>query len=179
GKAVAPICREYGIKEPANPINFNHLAEETRRLAMKPLIQYTYFCLYLNQQFSKSVNKQPWSDRGNVKIDDFFITQPFFKDYLSGFNQHYWDWLTEMSTNERGFNPFDLSVNEKSLYKLVHGIEQRGGLFGLNKSWNYGLFDSALNKAERNVGDISPDKKLMKIFFDATEEIYKEKFTKS
>ncbi|MEM6724332.1 MAG: hypothetical protein AAF598_09860, partial [Bacteroidota bacterium] len=74
---------------------------------------------------------------------------------------------------------FDLSVNEKSLYKLVHGIEQRGGLFGLNKSWNYGLFDSALNKAERNVGDISPDKKLMKIFFDATEEIYKEKFTKS
>jgi hypothetical protein len=175
GRAVRPLSNEYGVKEAANPMRFEHLPDETRALLLRPMTQFGYFTLYLRQQFSASLGKQPWSSAGKNKLDSFFTSQPYFAA-VRNFTTQYWQWMTEMAQNERAFAPFDLATTEASLYKFVVGVEQKSGLFGLNRSWSYGLFDDKLNEAEQKIGDLASEQKFMAVFYRATDEIFKQKF---
>lgn len=176
GKAVAPLYKEFGLRDVADPLFFKHLPLSTTRRLFSPLTQYAYFCLYMRQQFDRSLNKQPWSNRGNVKIDrEFKQNSPFF-DNVNRFNRHYWDWLKEMAGNKRGFMPFNLNAQENTLDSFVNGIEQKRGWFGFGKSWDYGDYDSRLNKAEQRIGDQTVEDKFIQVFYDATRGIMEDKF---
>jgi hypothetical protein len=175
GRAERPLSNEYGIKEAVSPMRFAHLSDESRALLLRPMTQFGYFTLYLQQQFAASLGKQPWSSAGKNKLDSFFTSQPYFSAVRS-FTTQYWAWLNEMAQNERSFAPFDMATTEGSLYKFVVGVEQKAGMFGLNRSWSYGLFDDKLNEAEQKIGDLAAEQKFMAVFYRATEEIFKQKF---
>lgn len=175
GKAVNALHREYGIKEDVNPLDFTGLPDDSRARFASCLTQFSYFSLYMRQQFGASLGNQPWSKNGKVKLDSFFTTQPFFAK-VRDFTNRYWEWLDEMARNERAFRPFDMATNEGSLYKFVVNIEQKGGFLGLNRSWSYGYFDDRLNAAERAIGDPPAEQKFLNTFYQATADIVKEKF---
>jgi hypothetical protein len=178
GKVTNPIFREYGLKEAHNTLNFKHLSARTFAMTFNPVVQYSYFCLYLRQQFQKSLNDQPWSTRGNVKIDrEFANNSSFYNDNIRRFNDYYWEWLGEMATNTRGLKLFNFDVSETTLDSFVEGIEQKRSLFNFGKSWQYGYFDEKLNKAERTIGDTTVENKFMDIFYLATKAILEEKFS--
>jgi hypothetical protein len=175
GRADKPVANEYGVKTATSPMRFEHLPDETRALLLRPMTQFGYFALYLQQQFAASLGKQPWSSAGKNKLDSFFTSQPYFAAVRSFTNQ-YWAWLTEMAQNERSFAPFDMATTEASLYKFVVGVEQKAGFLGLNRSWSYSTFDDKLNEAEQKIGDLAAEQKFMAVFYKATEEIFKQKF---
>jgi hypothetical protein len=178
GKAANPIFREFGLKEAHNTLNFKHLPTRTSSMLFEPIVQYSYFCLYLRQQFTASLNNQPWSTRGNVKIDkEFANNSSFYNDNIRRFNDYYWEWLAEMAGNTRGLKLFNFDVTEDTLDTFVEGIEQKRGFFKFGKSWHYGYFDEKLNSAEKNIGDATVENKFMDIFYLATKAILEEKFS--
>ncbi len=178
GKASSPIFREYGIKDAHNSLNFKHLSSRSFNQLFEPLTQYAYFNLYLKQQFEASLNEQPWSTRGNVKIDrEFRNNSQFYNDSLVRFNNYFWEWLAEMSGNMRALQLFDQNVSENTLDKFVIGVEQKKSFWRIGKSWSYGFFDEKLNKAERSIGDTTVETKLMYMFYQATKAIMEEKFS--
>lgn len=178
GKAATPIFREYGVKEATNVLNFKHLSSRSSAMLFTPLTQYAYFCLYLRQQFEKSLNEQPWSTRGNVKIDrEFRNNSTFYNDSLVRFNTAYWEWLGELANNTRGLKLFNFDVSENTLDSFVEGVEQKRGFFTFGKSWHYGFYDEKLNKVERTIGDTTVENKFMDMFYLATKAILEEKFS--
>ena len=174
GKAANPIYKEYGLREDTQKIDMRHLGSWTRRTLMKPLMQYFYFCKYLNDEMESAVGTMKWT-RGAVPITTAFLSQPFYREDLGGFNKHFWKWLQELDRNKRSFEPFNLSEGKRGLFGKIIGFEP-------SKSWNpfemkdYVLFESVLNSLESKDKSPTAEEKLLSLFSKATEEIAKEKF---
>jgi hypothetical protein len=176
GKATAPVYKEFGVKEyDVNGINFTHLGANTYQLIAKRLSQYMYLTLFLQQEIRSALNKHPWSNAGKVKIDNNFISSPFYSDHLTNFNKHFNDWLTELERNKVAFHPFNRQVSDKNIFQLLNGVEKVKSFNPLAKN-NYELYISQLNKAHEQVGDLPTEQKFLAIFWKATEGILKEKF---
>lgn len=177
GKAEKTFVNEYSLKEEKRVVNFNHLDRGLGNFLLKPLSRYAYFCLYLRKQFRASLNNHPWSVRGDVKIDREFVNNSEFFANLTAFNDHFWVWLDEMARNERGLALFDLNVDEDVLDRFIIGVEPKKGMFKFGKSWKYDYYDSELNSAERKLGSIPVEYKLLKLFYLATQSILDKKFS--
>jgi len=187
GKAINPIYKEfstYDFKD-EKPMILKNFCDETRTLLSKSLMNYFYFYLYLTFQFKNSIEKQPWSSRGEIKFDANFLNPSEMQDTilekLNGFNSHYWDWLVEMARNKRSFQPFDLGftqhdIHKVDLFKLTNGFDEKKFITGLPGKKHFAYFDHLLNKAERKIGDIPQSQKFMSIFYLAAAEFVSKKF---
>ncbi len=175
GKALQPVYKEFGVKDDKETIDFIGLGDRTQELIKKPLSQYMLFNLYLQQQLQKRINKQPWSDRKRPKINQQFVSAPFYQNHLSAFNQHFSQWLKELQQNKRAFVPFNMEVNKSNLFEYMNGIQPRSHWNPLAKD-HFVLFDEELNKAERQVGSPSVEQKFMNIFYRATRNLLEKKF---
>ncbi len=175
GKATTLYAKEFGTKADADPLQFNDLGDKTQAQIKKPLTQYMYFVLYLHQQFKNAINKQPWSNKGKITIDNNFTSQSFFSDALKSFNKHFLDWITELNRNKRGFAPFNLAIDRNNIYELINGINAQRTINPFVMK-NYELFDDKLNKAEKQIGDLPVEQKFFSMFYTAIEQLIKEKF---
>ncbi len=174
GKSNNPIYREFGIKDDADPMSFLNLEDQTRNQLFKPMTQFGYFALYLRQKFSGAVGAAAWSKNGAVKIDAYFVGQPFFQT-LNGFIGHYWAWLDEMARNQRGFAPFNMNTTDVSLTTFVRGMDQKKGFLGFG-GFNYDNYTSYLDTAEKELSQLPAEQKLLAIFYRATANILKDKY---
>ena len=177
GEAVQPIYKEYGLKGNLTELNFTNLGPDSRSRIMKNLTQYAYFNKYLDMQIEKSIERQPWSQgkTGNsISINRDFFSSPFYRDHLIPLNNRFKEWIDEMDNNYRKFMPFDLSVEEKRLHRLINGIDQKefGMRFWASAQWDFSDFDGVLNGVERELQELNEVQKFMALFYLATAQIY-------
>lgn len=175
GKATQPVYKEFGLKEDREVLDFTMLGDRTQELLKKPLSQYMLFNLYLYQHLPKYINKQPWTNRRQPKINQSFVSSPFYQNHLSSFNGHFGQWLHELARNKRAFAPFNTTVGKGNLFEYINNIRSRRHWSPLAKD-NYVLYDEELNKAERSVGSPSAEQKFMNIFYRATERLLGKKY---
>ncbi len=162
------VFKEYGVNELENPLTFNQLGRLSKELASEKMTQLKLLTLYFKYRFETTLGKQPWSNRGTIKFNADFLKSQFYKD-IQRFNALYDNWLNELAQNEPSFQPFNFSVNESSLLKLVVNHET-------SRKWmnNFAIYDNYLNKEERNFEGNSEEIKLMDIFYKATQSLIKK-----
>ncbi|MFZ4400603.1 MAG: hypothetical protein ACOYO1_11255 [Bacteroidales bacterium] len=161
------LYKEFGVKKASNQtISFDDLGEITNGQISKPLTQYKLLSSYFSQLFDKSINSQPWTNRGKLVFNTDFINGAFYKSICS-FNKIYEDWLNEISNNKPSFTPFETNINENNLLGLVMKHTSS------SKKWkpNYVLFDEYLNKSERELDCKNLNDKLMTLFYNATDNL--------
>lgn len=161
------IFKEYGVNELTNPLSFDQLGKSSKNIMAKQMSQLKLLTLYFKYRFEHTLGNQPWSNRGKIKFDSDFLNNQFYKD-IKDFNDHYDNWLVELSQNKPGFQPLNLSVNESSLLRLVVNHET-------SRRWmnNFSVFDDYLNKEEKYFEGTSEEVKLMSIFYNATQRLIK------
>lgn len=169
-RATKLVCKEFGVLEDNNTLNFNMLGIKTQSLVKKPLTQYLYFCRYLRDQFSKAISSnQPFVMETKPHLDDSFKTSPFYKVQMTKFNEAFETWLKEMAGNNRSFEPFDLKTEEMAA--MLKSIQTRRTILG-PKTINYDKFQHALNRysGEQHSNATS---KLLNTFYKATNYLIK------
>lgn len=166
--------KEFGTKEVHDPLIFDDLGNETKRMIAQPLTQMALFAQYMKERIMTSCDTQPWAK--DHKLQRQFMQSNFvnaltfvFENEDSGFL----GWLEEMSENKRSFAPFQWD-NKKDDISIVRGKEVNYGLFS---SKGFAYFDSKLNEASKRADkNYTSEQKFMEFFFAATETIVKDKF---
>lgn len=170
GKALSPTYKEFAMRNDTDNIKFSDFDDYTESKISKRLSQLTLFHKYIKEQLNNSIGKEAWSTDQPV-IDKKFSNDSFYRTNVTEFLTSYNDWLEEMAANKRGFSPFNLSNN---LENLIKDKTVQSGWFKSKLDFNF--FNDMLAKKSRNINYTSPEEKFIKLFYDATEEILKEKF---
>jgi len=164
------IYKEFGIKNVASQIIFGDLCSKTNSMIQKSMTRFVLFCKYLKEQLRDSQN-QPWAI--DHKFDDNFIHSTFYNSDLTAFRDDFLEWLTEMSTNKRAFQPFDLSEKKSDVYSLVKGTKPAKVL---KFASNYALFDDTLNSLQKKIKtDAGKESCFIELFHNATTQLVKNK----
>lgn len=180
GRAIEPIYKEYGLVNNdgnANIMNFLNLGHETRKTIAKPLTQYAYSIYYWEKHLQEAIagaNRQAYA---NNSFNEDFLSSPFYRDQLKVFNKNFWEWLQEMKRNERSFNPINVEMANDQLHNFLNGITQKkigNPLFG-RIDWNFVQFDGYLNSIDKTLNKLPAEKKLLALFYKATNQIYQER----
>ena len=165
---------EFGVDNFINNIDFSVFGNASRTMVQKPLSQYYFFKMYLDEQLSRSINCQPWSNRGKIKITkDFINPTSGFYQVLDTFNRRFGEWNREMAVNDPPFVPFKQGA---TLLNSIMNTPPKESSFKLRKK-NFVLFDDYLNAAERKVGNPSQEQKFMDLFNIATSKLLTERYT--
>lgn len=162
--------REFGIDKDSNKITFPDLNDSTKDVIYRPLTQYYLFHLYLKNKF-KNTFDQRFS--AQLELNSDFIKTDFYRD-LQGFNEGFWVWLMQMSSNDRGFSPFTMELTNDEIFRAINGIElKRSNWKGVK---NYERFIEYLNKALKDdKGGRNKNNRFMELFYSATNSLIKEK----
>jgi hypothetical protein len=189
GKPENPVYKEFGIKENAEQINFNHLTNDTLKLIRSNITQYFYFNIFLKDELQSKL-KHPYATAYTNKFDSNFIDQSFYKT-LAEFNKSFRIWLGELQRNKVSFAPFnielekstneeitDIKITTSSIFSLVNGVREKKSwkdyIPGLAKN-NYELFVANLNKAAEKVGNTTTNKRFMGVFSKASQTVVSQK----
>jgi hypothetical protein len=170
GKAAKPIYKEFAIKADAPEIKFSDFEDYTERKVALRLSQTALFRKFLNEHLKTAIEKEPWSV-DSPEINKKFIDDSFYRTNLSEFLNSFGDWLNEMSANKRSFTPFNI---DSSLESLIKDRTVSSGWF--SGKVDYAMFDDKLSKKSKGKSYSSSQQKMIKLFFDTTEEILTSKF---
>jgi len=130
----------------------------------------------LFENLKEAIDVQPWSQGNDPNLDSkYFNNERMFRDYLEPFLNLFEEWLIEMKRNDRSFALF----NHESSYDfnvLIEGRPVQKGIFKSGVTNN--SFNDILNRISANERGqySSKDKKLIKLFFDATKHILQTKY---
>lgn len=165
-----PSFKEFGIKECKGDIIFGDLYPGTLQGIQKPMTQFVLFCKYMREQLNSSL-KQTWAVAH--QFDHNYINGTFYRSDLTSFRESFWTWMTEMSTNVRAFNPFNLEASKSDLFSLVKGIIPAKVM---KLPSNYALYDDYLNTVQSKLNkDSNKESRFVELFHKATTEIVKDK----
>lgn len=171
GIPIEPIFKEYGIKSDQNSLLFEHLGDKSNSQLLKSLTQFALFRKFIEDHFEFSIGKKAWSTE-NPAIDVSFTNNHFFNSNLRGFLNAFKEWLSELESNSRAFSPFNLDSELKTFIKNKPAKREFLGL----KAWNFDAFDSELSSFSKKRSYPSPEQKLLKLFFQTTENIMRTKY---
>ena len=170
GKALNPIYKEFGIRNDSNSIRFSDFEDYTERKMALRLSQLTLFRKYLNEHFQIAIEKEAWST-DKPEINKLFSDSAFYRTNVSEFLASFGEWLKEMSTNRRAFNPFN---HDTSLDAFFTDRSIKKKMF--SSKFDYAYFNDKLSKKSKGQTYNSQQQKLIKLFFETTEEILNSKF---
>lgn len=170
GKALKPIYKEFGIRKNSSDIKFSDLEDYTERKIALRLSQFALFRKYLTEHLNTAIEKEAWSNDA-PEINKKFIDDTFYRTNLSEFLSSFADWLKEMSDNKRGFSPFNL---DSTIEALIEGREVKSGWF--SSKVDFSSMDNKLSKQAKGKTYSTTSQKLIKLFFETTEEILTTKF---
>jgi hypothetical protein len=110
---------EYCLDKGDSEIHFKNISKETRKYIAGNLTS-----IYLLNRLHQSLKeKDGLPFRKTSSFDSRFFNDPFFNNLLEDFLDHHFEpWLKQLSENERGFNPFNLS-NKKDFSDAVKGFK--------------------------------------------------------
>lgn len=172
GTPQAHLYKEYGIGENADPVIFENLSDQTKRLIQTPLTQYVLFCKFMKEHLTDSIKSQQWAR--DLQYDDNFLDSSFY-GYLEEFCEYTFTWLQELAHNKRGFAPYEMEENEKELFSFVKGVKP-AKIMSFNS--NYALFDDRLNTIAHQLVSKKGENKnhtFVELFFLATKKLVNEK----
>ena len=170
GKSIDPIYKEFAMRNDSDCIKFSDFDDYTESKIAKKLSQLTLFHKYIKEHINTSIEKEVWST-DKPEIDKKFIADTFYRTNLIEFLDSYQVWLEEMAKNKRGFAPFDLQNTLENFIK--DKVVDTGWL---KKKLDYIYFNNSLAKKCKNVSYKTSNQKFIKLFYDTTEDILKEKF---
>ncbi len=159
--------KEYALEKDSNELIFSDLGVGTKNMLMVPLTKFTLFGNYFRHESQASYLGQTWAKDG--KFDKPFMSSQFMTDVFS-FQKSYFEWLREMSENNRKFVPFELNNIEKA-FDIVKG-ENTKSMMSLKS--NYALYDDFLNKYNGKAS--SKEKLIIDLFYDSTSRLVEKKF---
>jgi hypothetical protein len=163
--------KEFGILNDKDHISFMDLDKDTtRKLLMKPLSKFYLMKRYLDVQFNREVNYQPWAKRRlNINENTDLMD---LKSFLNAFE----NWLKELADNQISFKPFDLG-NKSNIKDMIKGVE------GKDKSFRSYIgkdqfieFDKLLNKTERKIKITNTYHNILEMFDNSTEELFNSSY---
>ena len=163
--------KEFGILNDKDHISFMDLDKDTtRKLLMKPLSKFYLMKRYLDVQFNREVNYQPWAKRRlNINENTDLMD---LKSFLNEFE----NWLKELADNQISFNPFYLE-NKSNIKDMIKGVK------GKDKSFRSYIgkdqfieFDKLLNKTERKIKITNTYHNILEMFDNSTEELFNSSY---
>ena len=164
------IHKEFGIKDLPNGINdviLSDFAKGTENIMRDCLIRMFLFTKYNKNCLEKQYEHQPWAiDR---KLDKSFFSSNFYKN-IEMFQNDFFAWLGELSSNNRKLSMFELGDN-CDLFESVKDYKPKKKF--LEKK-NFALIDSVLNKQEQK--GTTKEQKYMNLFYSAMKEVVSQKF---
>lgn len=173
--ADMPLHYEYGLettKDPKAQVTFQDFGKETRDLLCGPLTQFILMNKYLENSGEAQRKYQPWAI--DNKLDKNFFNGDFFTE-VTKLHDDYHVWLSEMSSNERSFKPFN-EERTNPLFDIVNG-KAPSKYYPHLFTRNYALVDSILNKRWPKWNKAATrEQKFMELFFRATEDLVKHKY---
>lgn len=173
GKVESPKYKEFGIKDQVNSIIFENLGTSTQLLLKKPLTQYLLFSLYVREKLPISLD-QNWAKDIGIKEE---LSQVFLSTYMKKFNQSFIEWLNEMKSNQRSFQPLNFEANDHNLWELVKGVTPRINLIEKIGRKNYKQYDYMLSDVARlEASSNTFEQQFMDLFYVTTEKLVMQKF---
>ena len=174
-RSLHTIHKEFGIddlKEGNNGVVLSDFAKTTKSIMAKPLIEMFLFAKYNSNCFEKQYKHQPWAiDR---KLDDGFFGGTFYKQ-LTTFQQAFFTWLSELSSNNRSLTMFELG-DEYDVFHSVKDYKPSKISFPLSSllSSNYALIDDCLNRHTKC--GTNKEQSYMDLFYDTLNGLVDKKF---
>ena len=169
-RLMPTIHKEFGINDLSNGINdiiLSDFAVGTESIMKDSLIRMFLFTKYNKNCLKKQYEHQPWAiDR---KLDKAFFSGNFFKN-IELFQNDFFAWLGELSSNNRKLTMFELGDN-CDLFESVKDYKPKKKF--LEKK-NYALIDSVLNKQEQK--GTTKEQLYMNLFYSAMKEVVSQKF---
>jgi len=176
GQAINPIYREYALERDDSTITMDSLGLQTRSDIGLNLAQFVLFKKFLFENLQEAIDMQPWSNGNEPFLNrNYFDNERMYRDYLEPFLRLFDDWLVEMKNNDRSFGMFNNSL-ESAYNVLIEGRHVKPTAF--NRGVTKVSINDKLNSLSLQNRDqySSEDKKLIKLFFDATKQILNEKY---
>jgi len=178
GKVNSPQYFEYGLKNATDKIEFKDIGNSVHDAIARPLTQYTLFEIFFKQYLDET-NKQIYATNGNNKLQRNLLDKRFAED-LKKFNQHYEDWLTEMSGSSVAFTAINKDVSRRDILNLVTGSPEKTSRFNPLEKRGLEVFIEELARTdEREHFDALGDsnKKLLATFANASEQVIAKKIS--
>lgn len=179
GSATNPKFFEFGLQKESSSIQFADLAKETHDIVARPLTRFALYQSFLENHYTEfsEAKGEAWASNGNNKLTREALGVRY-RNSLSTFNQHFKEWLQEMSVSNVSFNPIDFTKSGKDIFNLVNGTpEKKGFLNNILKGSGLGNYRNVLSELEPQFDHLSSSQKLMALFSGATEKIVNEKLT--
>lgn len=171
GRALNPVYKEFGAASDDEDMIFTSFYDDTRDIVQRPMTEFTLFCKFLNEHLSSSKSQQ-WT-KGKRPFDGNFFNGNFFKSHLMKTVNDYWQWLSEMASNHRGFSPFHLEEMNKDVFGFVKRVKP-GKV--MNYRSNYNLFDYCLCDMEPKVSNnLSTEERFMELFYRTVNKLVADK----
>lgn len=171
GRALNPVYKEFGAASNDEDMIFSSFYDDTRDIVQRPMTEFALFCKFLNEHLSSS-KSQPWA-KGKRPFDGNFFNGNFFKSHLMKVVNDYWQWLSEMASNHRGFSPFHLEEMNKDVFGFVKGVKP-GKV--MNYRSNYNLFDYCLCDIEPKVSNnLSTEERFIELFYRTVNKLVADK----
>jgi len=162
--------REFGVENSNQNLTFNDLAGQTKTDILKPLSKYYFFHLYLKNELRQNLGAD-FAKRLGFK--EPFLNEDFYQK-LTRFNDSFWEWLQQMSANERGFSPFTLS-NDSDLFNSIKGLKANKSF--MDKTNNFERVTAFLNKKAKKMNTSEKtENRFMEVFYETTEELMADKY---
>jgi hypothetical protein len=169
-KPISAVHKEYGIELDTTEIIFENLGKGTRSKLRKALTQFLLFSKYITEYEESSFIGQPWAV--NRSLNKTYFDGDFMKN-IEVVTNEYIKWLTEMTSQQRSFTPYNLKNNPDKLFDLVKGVEPRTLIRTIDR--NYKLFDNRLNKQTGESKTGAKEQQFVELFYMATQQLVKEK----
>ena len=176
GQLTSPVYKDFGIKTDAVDLHLPHLADDTQKLIGVPLSKMALFSGYLNQRLNDAAGNMVWSQQSPALSSQFMSGD--FMQKVRAFDTGFCSWLTEMSSNKRGFSPFVTTTN--ALNKVIRGYEPtKKDWLGKEKDVVLEFkdhYDAELNRSVAGKTYVSEADKFISLFSEATEQFVKTHF---
>lgn len=164
--------KEFGVENETSSITFNDLGDETKMDLVKPLSKYYFFHLYLKNQLRSNLGAD---FAKTLKIKEPFLNEDFYRK-LSKFNDYYWNWLQQMSNNQRGFAPYTMATGQ-DIFEGIKGFKAHKSIIGINRLKDYERITASLNKEAKNMNTSnSIENRFLEVFHGTTDKLMADKY---
>jgi hypothetical protein len=179
GQPVAPTYMEFSVRENAAAVGLQQFHDATLRLMARPLTRLALFSIYLTNRLRAAAGEADWT-KDKPLIDSSFVNGSFVATHLNDFNTAFRDWLRELHTNKRGFQPFGAD-NTGNLTadptQLIAGAKPKTGFAGFGGKIDFKDIDGELNiftKKHKQYG--SAEEKLLRAASHSLDTLLTNKF---
>lgn len=163
--------KELGIKdivEADGSVNFNSFYSQMDYILKRPLSK---LMLTANTLLDQAAFLNSSSFAANSIFTTSFYSSPFYRNLVE-FSSSYKEWLSELKSNSRSLNLFNLECGDKP-FDLLTGIKPK-------KIWtrlsDYEIVFDRLNSVSRSLNSKSKEDKFLEMFYEGTGCCLKDKF---